>query len=195
MTQIREKIVIKEKESKVCNLTDLVATLKWRSSVDLDLWCLYITKDGKTGEIGFSNRGNISGFPYIELDKDAGIGDSGGDNEENIRFKTLEHIEHAFILANIFNKSNANFASYDGLVSVKSGDQDLEVPLTSKTGGSWCVIAHFDNTSPISPMLENINVTLQSRPVVTQLVNKDFQTGGFTPRPRQGGLLRRLFGG
>ncbi len=199
--EIKDKVVIKEKQSVECPLKNLVGTLKWRKAVDLDLWCFVKTKNGREDSIGFNSPGRLSTYPHIELDKDAGVGDQGGDNEENIRFQTLEHIDHAFISANIYGKTNANFSSYDGAVIVKSESKEFTVPLTSSKGGNWCVIAHIDNTGS-KPQITNINQTIGNRPKVSDLIARKYSPSSIgsnddTSRdiPRKRGFIKRLFGG
>jgi uncharacterized protein involved in tellurium resistance len=162
------------------------ATLRWKASVDLDLHCFYITRDrasesagggifskifgksspsspGQSGHIYFRQRGSISKSPFIELDQDAGIGDQGGDNEENIRFGDIGEIQEAVIVANIFNKPNARFADYDGSVIVRAAGQELTVPLIEEAPGAWCVIAKIQNQDGV-PTLINVNKTQSARP-------------------------------
>ena len=81
MVELRDKIVLKEKQTIEIPMHDLVATLRWKKAVDLDLWCIYKDSKGKTGQIGFNGRGSLDREPFIQLDQDSGVGDSGGDNE------------------------------------------------------------------------------------------------------------------
>ena len=168
---------------------DISAQLVWTASVDLDLHCFYESKaatvkeekgffsslfgssstkshEEKKGQIYFGSRGKISKYPYIELDQDAGIGDEGGDNEENIRFGDISMIKRAIIVANIFNKPNSCFGRYDGRVSVKAGQQEILVPLTNRDMGAWCVIAEINNESG-TPKIININRVLKNKPSIT----------------------------
>jgi len=199
--EIKDKVVIREKgDTAAIPTKNLVATLRWRKAVDLDLWCFYKTKDGKEGTISFGNKGFLGRAPFIELDKDDGVGDKGGDNEENIRFADLANIEHAYICANIYGKSHANFASYDGSVVVKAENKAFEVPLIDKSQGSWCVVAHLDNSHPVISKLENVNVTIANRPTIANLVTGNLQSApppstGSNTRSARSGILSRLFGG
>ena len=84
-------------------------------------------------------------------------------------FTQLDKIGHALIVGNIYNKPKANFASYDGLVIVRGGGREVEVPLTEKSPGSWCVIARMDNSGN-SPQLVNINKTQRNRPDISEFV-------------------------
>jgi len=182
--EIRQKIIIREKESANIPLKNLVATLSWQKAIDLDLYAFYQTKSGAVGKVFYGSRGSLTSSPYIELDKDAGVGDKGGKNEENIRFADLSHYKHILIVANIFAKANANFAQFGGTVVVKAEDQSFEVPLTAKDGGSWCTIAHIDNTNPISPQLKNVNTVSYDTPKIEEFVKAQ----------QPGGILGRLFG-
>ncbi len=163
--KLASKIILKQKGEKASLAgNDFQATLRWKTAVDLDLHCFCRFKGsaepprgllGKLfgggdasgeGHIYFAKRGSKTNSPWIYLDQDAGIGDVAGDNEENIYFTKLDKIEHALIVANIYNKPNANFASYDGAVIVRGGGREIEVPLTDRSPGSWCVIARIDNS-------------------------------------------------
>ncbi len=189
--KLSSKVVLKQKGQKV-NLAckGFHATLTWKTAVDLDLHCFYRLQGasgeapakkgilGKifsgggstgTGQVSFMKRGSKTDSPWIFLDKDAGVGDRGGNNQENIYFTKLDEIEHALIAANIFNKPNANFATYNGLVTVRGGSQEIEVPLTESAPGSWCIIAHLDNSSG-TPQLININRTQQDKPELVQFI-------------------------
>lgn len=190
--QLKEKIILKEKTSASIPDKDLVATLKWTSSVDLDLYAYYQTKDGKEGKVYYGSRGKLAQAPYIELDKDSGVGDTGGENEENIRFADLSNLKHVLIVANIYDKPNSSFAPYNGVVSVKHGNDpgSIEVPLLSKEKGSSCVIAHIDNTGVAGPKLFNINKTVVSVPSIEDFLKGNFDTGTSGGR----GLFNALLG-
>jgi len=186
--KLSSKVVLKQKGEKVAlKGKSFHAVLRWKTAVDLDLHCFYQLKGnaekpskgllGKIfkgsssdlGQISFMKRGSKTDSPWISLDKDAGVGDVGGSNEENIYFTKLDQIEHALIAANIFNKPNSNFSSYGGLVTVKGGGREVEVPLIEKQPGSWCIIARIDNSGD-KPQLININQTQQDKPDLSRFM-------------------------
>ncbi|MBU1077438.1 MAG: hypothetical protein KKH98_09110 [Spirochaetes bacterium] len=167
-----------------------LATLNWKTKVDLDLWAFYMKKGtevpkkkglfGKLfggddthpisgfGSVGFRTpgRGTIDRFPFIHLDKDSGIGGTlapGGFNQENINFAKISEHNVIIICANIFSK-NTNFAQYGGNVTVTIGGEVLTVPLTETSTGSWCTVAMIDNRKPTGPVLRNINRTTKDQP-------------------------------
>lgn len=192
--EISQKIVLKEKgDSAIIGVKDLVATLSWTDSVDLDLYAIYQTKDSgsvkkkgffqnlmssdapinKNGKVYYGSKGSLRSFPHISLDKDSGIGDTGGENEENLRFADLASMDHVLIVANVFAKPNANFANYNGKVTVKTKDgKGFEVPLTSnEKGKNWCVVAHVDNTNAVTgPRLINVNKACSSEPRIQDVL-------------------------
>jgi uncharacterized protein involved in tellurium resistance len=187
--KLASKMFLKRKgETAALPGNDFKATLKWKAPVDLDLHCFYRFKKESTsssksvlkklfgsegsqkeGHIYFSNRGNRDNSPWIFLDQDSGIGDVAGNNEENIYFSQLDRIDHALIVANIYNKPNANFSSYDGVVIVRGADKEVEVPLTEQQKGSWCVIARIDNSSG-RPKLINVNKTQREEPLINRFI-------------------------
>ena len=168
------------------------ATLYWQTSVDLDLYCYYkmkgapIQKKGfmsklfggensssssGMGRINYNSKGNLHNSPFIQLDKDSGVGDKvdgGVANEENIHFGDLSKLDYALIVANIYSK-NTNFAQYNGKVTVHCASQEIVVPLSETKRGSWCVVALIDNTSG-HPRLVNINKTMTSEPQLSSFI-------------------------
>jgi tellurite resistance protein TerA len=149
--------------------TSVHAKLTWTKAVDLDLHCFYRTRDGQFGHVYFAEKGKIDEPPYIMLDEDAGVGNTAGDNEENIRIDRLDHLESVLIATNIFRffgflSAGDNFAKYDGRVVVTTNAGDLvEVPLTSEEMGKWCLIARIEN-GPIGPRIVNVNEVRKNEP-------------------------------
>lgn len=160
------------------------ATLRWKTAVDLDLHCFYKLKDepkkasglfsslkqafdgsgNQEGQVYFASKGNKDKAPWITLDEDSGVGDTAGDNEENMHFWDIGKVEHVIIVANIFGKKTS-FANYDGVVIVKGGGREFEVPLSEKERGSWSVVARIDNSGD-SPILHNVNITQKDEPIL-----------------------------
>lgn len=177
MTIQLDKITLKKPGDSIslrksAKIENIHVKLNWTKAVDLDLHAFYITKQGQFGHVYFGNKGKLNRSPYISLDKDAGVGNTSGNNEENLSIKTLQDIDKVIIATNIFRflgflKKNDNFALYDGrvLVTTNNGDQ-IEVPLTSSDPGRWCIIAKIDNTNPQDPKVININHVQANEPTV-----------------------------
>ena len=156
------------------------AILKWNAEVDLDIHAFYRNKDGsKDGHVSFGSKGSNKKPPYIYLDKDMGVGNVGGDNQEIITIGTLAHVDSILIATNIFRilgflAEDENFGKYDGNIKlITSKSNEIAVPLTSSTPGRWCVIALIDNSDPYSPIVTNINKVTQSEPKLDDYLNNN----------------------
>ncbi len=64
--------------NKSIKTSDILAKLTWTDKVDLDLHAFVITKSGNFKHIYFGSKGNTNKSPYIQLDKDSGVGGIGG---------------------------------------------------------------------------------------------------------------------
>lgn len=158
---------------KADKIKHIAVKLQWTKGVDLDMHAFYKAKDGQTGHIFFGNKGQANKTPFIALDKDAGVGNTSGNNEENLVIKTLKDIESVIIATNIFRflrfKKDDNFAKYDGKVIIKTNTGDeIDVPLTSDEPGRWCVISKIDNSHPAVPKVININRVQKSEPSIDE---------------------------
>lgn len=177
MADLKPKVTLKAKNDTAQTLANNIdAKLVWKTPVDLDLWCGYESKEGgggggifsrlsggKEGWIGFNNMGDLGSFPFIKLDQDSGVGDSGGDNEENIHFSDLDKHKKLLICANIYNKKT-NFAQYSGKVIIKADSEEIEVPLDATEEGSWAVIASVTESPMGGHEVKMINTVTSSKP-------------------------------
>jgi len=172
----QQQVTLKRGErAKLTKSAKINTKLAWTKPVDLDLHAFYKTKEGLFGHIYYDNQGNLYQPPCIQLDADAGVDDTGGDNEENLTIKSLAHVESILIATNIYRRFGFlsfgdNFANYDGRVVIETNVGDcIEVPLDSEEVGKWCVIAKIDNSVPSEPYVININHVQKSEPSI-----KDF---------------------
>lgn len=133
-------------------ITEVRVQLKWEAAVDLDLSAYYTTKAGETGGVDYSNRSG----PSMQLDTDAGIGDLGGRNEENIEITSLDDYQEIWFATKIFSKGGT-YSDYDGHVAVQTNNGDIvQVPLTSTEDKPYLVIAKLTN-GPGGPTITNLN--------------------------------------
>lgn len=143
--------------------------LQWTKAVDLDLHAFYKTKSGQFGHVYFGNKGDLNHEPYIRLDQDAGVGNTAGNNEENLKIKNLQHFSSIIIATNIFRflgflNQGDHFAKYDGRVILQTdAGQEVTVPLVSEEQGRWCLIAKIDHSGPV-PQVININRVQKEEP-------------------------------
>ena len=61
-------------------LTNIRVQLRWTRAIDLDLHAFFVRRDGLGGHVYFGNKSEHG----VSLDIDAGVGDRGGKNVENI---------------------------------------------------------------------------------------------------------------
>lgn len=170
MATLQAKVTLQPKQEAVLPLTDLTVRLAWTADVDLDLMVFYQKTDGGNGGIlsenyPSGNQGLAGQFPYITLDEDAGVGATGGDNDENITIEKIDPsiAEYYIVTINYTDAINGNqstFSTYDGGVVVKGYEKGKEVsvavPLDASERGHVALIARIDNTSG-TPKLINEN--------------------------------------
>ena len=93
-----------------------------------------------------------------------------GDHEENLTIAKIDAVQTVLFAANIFTLGgllgfgNENFARYDGVVTVSTGDQDIVAALASTEPGRWAVIAQIDNSS--TPRVTRIDRVLKKQPTL-----------------------------
>lgn len=172
------KVILEKKgESSKINLSKnsnklehIGVKLEWTKSVDLDLHAFYISKDGKKGQIYFGNK-NEAG---ISLDKDAGVGNTAGNNQENLVVEDISNLKYILFATNIFRllgflHGNDSFSKYDGKVLVKTDLSEIEVPLNAKEKGKWAAIALIDNSGS-EPKVVNINQISADKPDIEKFI-------------------------
>ena len=168
MAELKPKVTLKSKgDEAYISVKQLMVTLKWSTSVDLDLMAFYKTKDGKTGAVYSDNypggvMGSLNSFPFIQLSGDAGVGAKGGDNEEVLRITKLDDMAEVHIVTlnytDASSKKDVAFNSYDGgIVIMDDKGESIAVPLNSAEKGHIAVIAKIDNSSPMGAKLINEN--------------------------------------
>lgn len=141
-------------------LTNIRIKLKWTADVDLDLHAFIKRKNGNEEHVFYGNRHSRN----IHLDNDAGVGDLGGDNKENIKISYLDDIEEILFAANIFSLGGS-FADYDGKIIIRTNNGDkVTVPLSSPKTANWCVISKLTNSSNEGPIVININKVTNNLP-------------------------------
>ena len=130
--------------------------LSWTTAADFDLAALWEKKDGSEGLVYFGNKGNLNAFPFMQLDKDAAVGDKAGDNEEKMIIAKIDpdvskiHIV-CWDYGAVENGSAARFKDSDVKLTVQTGPNDKHnVVLDSGDLGNVCVVATIDNTNEIT---------------------------------------------
>ena len=74
--------------AQIGGINQFMVTLKWTSAMDFDLCAVYETRDGKEGIVYYADQGDLNSFPHMQLSDDEGVGDTGGDNQEDLRVES-----------------------------------------------------------------------------------------------------------
>jgi uncharacterized protein involved in tellurium resistance len=143
-------------------LTRINVKLQWTASVDLDLHAFCRTTSGEDEHVFFADPE----APSIRLDVDAGVGDRGGQNEENMTISSLVEIRAILFATKIYSKGGC-FADYDGRVTVQTNNgDDITVPLSAQQRADWCVIAKLAVDSSGRTTVTNLNEVMVDEPSV-----------------------------
>jgi len=117
-----------------------------KSTLDLDLGCMYRLKDGSQGVIQALGNlfGSIFSHPYISLDKDDRTGQSS--DGENLRLTRLELLDVVVVFAFIYEGA-PNWDSAKGVVTVKQqGGADIVIKLNNPEQGKiMCGLIKIEN--------------------------------------------------
>ena len=133
-------------------ITHVSVHLQWRAAVDLDLSAYYDTKSGDQGVVDYSEKTG----PNIQLDKDSGVGDKSGDNQENITITSLDNFKDIWFAARIFSQGGS-YSDYDAQIAIKTNNgEEIQVPLSSNEKKPYLVIAKLTN-GPDGPFITNRN--------------------------------------
>lgn len=115
---------------------------------DLDLGCMYVTRDGKKGCIQAlgGDFGSRTAVPFIFLDKDDRSGQSS--DGENLYICRPDLIERVLVYAFIY-EGVANFSTVNGRLTFKEKDgSETLVRLDSPSAGAtFCAIAMISRTA------------------------------------------------
>lgn len=143
----------KGEEALIGDFKQLIVKLIWTSAVDLDLMAFYRMEDGRVGGVYSTNYdggslGSLNAFPFMQLSGDAGVGATGGDNEEVLRIVKLDGVAELFVVAINFTdaagKTNKPFANYDARVEVQTDKGEKHtVRLDSREPGPVSILCHF----------------------------------------------------
>ncbi len=168
MAQLKPKVTLKAKgQEAYVSVKQLMATLRWTASVDLDLMAFYKAKDGRVGGVFSDNYaggslGSLNSFPFIELSGDEGVGATGGANEETLRITSLDDMAELYICTINFTdasqKRDSIYSRYDAeVVVIDDKGESIAVPLDSNQSGTVAIIAKIDNSGFMGAKLVNEN--------------------------------------
>ncbi len=157
------ELVTKGASAALETVKQLMFTMKWTSAVDFDLFALCVGKDGSKTAVYFQNMGNLNSPPFMKLDKDDGVGDTGGDNSECIRVTDLDSHQTVYIgcldYGAIGSGTPSRYEGSDLKVTVMTentqGEGDV-IPVDAGSNGNVVILAKIDNSSPMGATLSNV---------------------------------------
>jgi uncharacterized protein involved in tellurium resistance len=151
----------KGQEAQLGGIKQFMVSLKWTSAADFDLAAVYETKkEEKQGMVYFGELGNLNDFPHMQLSGDEGVGDTGGDNQEDMRVVKIDDMNYIWILCwdygAVQEGKPARFAQSDVTVTLMD-DSGISHAVSLDTGdtGNVCVMATVDNTGPMGAKFVN----------------------------------------
>jgi len=163
--------------ANVGSFKQLLVTMKWTTAADFDLSAVYETKDGRKGLVYFGDMGDLNGFPFMQLSGDEGVGDKGGDNEEQMRIASLDQMKYVWIICWDYGKVQAGqaarFRDSDVRLTVMDDRGNAhQVKLDTGEMGNVALIATIDCSSPIGASLVNTSKagTLKGLTNLNQLI-------------------------
>lgn len=138
----------------------ITVSMKWTTAADFDLAVAYETKAGKPGIVYFGDLGDLTKFPYINLNKDEGVGDKAGNNEEIVKISRLDEMKAVWILCWDYNMvqlgKTARFKDSDvRLTLTNEANQSITVNIDTGELGNVCCLATIDNSTTAGPKLIN----------------------------------------
>ncbi len=163
--------------ANVGTFKQLLITMKWTTAADFDLCAVYETKDGRKGLVYFGDMGDLNGFPYMQLSGDEGVGDAGGDNEEQMRIASLDEMKYVWVICwdygQVGKGAPARFNDSDVSLNVMDDRGTYhDVKLDTGIMGNVALLATIDNASPIGAQLINTSKagTLKGLTNLNQLI-------------------------
>ncbi|HJN73494.1 MAG TPA: hypothetical protein QGF58_06125 [Myxococcota bacterium] len=142
----------KGEAANVGSFKQLLVTMKWTTAADFDLAACYQRQNGQYGLIYFGDLGNLNDFPYIQLSGDEGQGDTGGDNEEQLRITKLDDMKSVWLICwdygQVQKGAPARFADSDVSLNVMDDSgTSHDVRLDAGTFGNTAIIAAIENSA------------------------------------------------
>ena len=149
----------KGESANVGSFKQLLVTMKWTTAADFDLAAAYQKTNGEYGLIYFGDLGNLNDFPHIQLSGDEGQGDSGGDNEEQLRITKLDGMKAVWLICwdygQIQKGAPARFSDSDVSLNVMDDTgTSHDITLDAGSFGNTAVLATID-VSAIGSKLTN----------------------------------------
>lgn len=146
--------------AQIGGINQFMVTLKWTSAIDFDLAAIYETKEGQEGIVYFGDQGDLNKFPFMQLSDDEGVGDTGGENQEDLRVMDLSPMNKVYIFCwdypSLEKGDIARFKDSDITVNIiDDSGKSYNCSLDNTNSGNVICMAEIDNTSPLGAKFTN----------------------------------------
>ena len=150
----------KGESAQIGGIQQFMVSLKWTTAVDFDLAAVYTPKSGEDGIVYFGALGDLNQFPFMQLSGDEGVGDTGGENQEDLRVMDISQMKKIYILCwdypSVEAGRTARFAESDIQVSILDDQgKQFSCSLDSSSSGNICCVAEIDNSSALGAKFVN----------------------------------------
>lgn len=165
------ELIEKGAQANIEAFKQLMVKLSWNGGKDFDLGALLEFKEeGKANEfIYFSNMGDLNGPFFIQLDKDAGVGDTvdEGGNAETMKIMNLDQYRQVHLCLWDYGaiQGGGKTARFDDdmpkieILDDKGNAHTAVIPADIATQLGNCVcLATIDNSSPMGAKLTNQSI-------------------------------------
>lgn len=141
----------------------LIATMKWQAAADFDFSAIGVRPDGTQNMIYFGNLGDYGADGMI-LSGDAGVGDSGGDNQEQLTMVDLSQYDKVALIVSDYGAiiGGGNPARFDQGVDIDIQDDkgtSHSVHLDANAAGNCACIATIEKQGPFWKLVNQSAVT------------------------------------
>lgn len=172
------ELVNKGDTAELGGITGCMLSLTWTAAADFDIAAVYKPKSGDAGMVYFGKKGSLNEFPFMQIGEDQGVGDTAGDNKEELRIANFADMENIWLICWDYGAiqagTPARFEGSDvhiGLMDDTGTEHD--VALDGNGLGNVCIVAQIDNSSPMGAKLVNFSKagTLKSFKNLNQIMD------------------------
>ncbi|SMB82965.1 VWA domain-containing protein [Deinococcus hopiensis] len=141
----QRKVVLKKNASvDIRKAAQITITLSWTGQGDLDLYALYVLKDGTVGKVYYRDKGSAHTAPYITLS-----GDSRKAGKETATIHQPDRLAHVVFAAySAVENGIGSFASYQPITTFTDDlGQEVSTPVRGRNHFSfWVALSAIDLT-------------------------------------------------
>ena len=131
----------------------LKISMNWTTVADFDIAAVYESKEGQRGLIYFGDLGKKDSFPYIYLNKDAGVDNKGGNKAEDLVINKFNEMKSVWLFCwdyqSVENGTKGRFKDSDVRLTIENNsgkEQNLAITSKMPNDGNVCYFGKILNT-------------------------------------------------